>query len=85
MFSERDVLRWQEHRKDVLREAEQDRMARQALAGEGQSGLHRLALAWLGLFVTWECSLRRRYALGVLPGEGTTSLNSTSTQDCCCV
>lgn len=86
MLSEKDMLAWQEHHKDLLREAERDRIAHLALAQKRQMHLHRRALAWLGShFVAWGCNLQRRYAFGALQAERTASFDSASTPDCGCV
>ena len=57
------AMEQQEHFKDLLREAEQDRLAQQALAGrEKRDQIYCSALAWLGCrLVEWGKSLQRRY------------------------
>ncbi len=86
MLSEKDVLTWQEHYRDLFREAERDRIVHQALAQKEQIPLVRRALVWLGShFVAWGCYLQRRYTFSALEGEGIASLDSTSAPDCGCV
>jgi hypothetical protein len=86
MLNEKDVFTWQEHYKDLMREAERDRIAHQALAHKPHIHLHQRALAWLGsYFIAWGCNLQRRYAFGALAGEGTASFDSASAPDCGCV
>ena len=52
-----------ERYKDLLREAEQERLIQQVLAGrEKHDGFYRAALAWLGgRLVEWGESLQQRY------------------------
>ncbi len=67
MLSEKDILLWQEHYKDLLREADQERRARQARAGERPMRTHQRALGWLGSqLVTWGRYLERRYTFGTM-------------------
>ena len=49
--------------KELLREAEHERLVKQALAGrEKRDGFYRAALVWLGCrLVEWGESLRQRY------------------------
>ena len=49
--------------KDLLREAEQERLVQQVLAGrEKRDGFYRAALVWLGChLVEWGKSLQQRY------------------------
>ena len=56
-------LERQERYKDLLREAEQERLIQQVLAGrEKHDGFYRAALAWLGCrLVEWGESLQQRY------------------------
>ncbi len=85
MLSEKDILLWQEHYRDLLREAEQARAVRVALAGKTRVRFHERGLARLGsYFVTWGCYLQRRYAFGVA-GGGAVSLDSGRVgADCGC-
>ncbi len=52
-----------ERYKELLREAEQERLITQILAGsEKRDGFYRVALAWLGRrLVEWGESLQQRY------------------------
>jgi hypothetical protein len=61
----------QERYKDFLREAEQDRLVQQALAGrEKHVQFYRSALAWLGCrLVEWGKSLQRRYGNASLASQ----------------
>jgi len=63
MLNWKDVWAQQERYKDALREAESDRLARQALAGREMD--HRFycqALTWLGgRLVAWGWRLQERY------------------------
>lgn len=53
----------QEHRKDLLREAERERLARQSLAGRERSdSLYGRTLIWLGRrMVAWGKHLQEHY------------------------
>lgn len=86
MLSDRDVLMWQEHYKDLLREAEQERLARQAVAGHKDVRFRERALAWLGgYFVAWGCYLQRRYAFGIVEGGVVASFDPAEiSSDCGC-
>jgi hypothetical protein len=86
MLSEKDILPWQEHYRDLLREAEQERLARQALAGKKHVRFNERALAWLGgYFVAWGCYLQRRYAFGIAEGNVAASFDPAEvTPDCGC-
>lgn len=86
MLTEKDVLLWQEHYKDLLREAERDRIARQALAANKHVRFQERALAWLGgYFVAWGCYLQRRYAFGIVEGNEAASFDPAgATSDCGC-
>jgi hypothetical protein len=51
----------QEHYKDLLRQAENERLIRQARARHRRPELYRRAMAWLGRrLVTWGASLQER-------------------------
>jgi hypothetical protein len=85
MFSQKDLLVWHAHYRDLLREAERDRMIHQALAAKQQTRLHQRALVWLGThFVAWGCILQRRYAFGLLKTESANVFESSSMPDCGC-
>ncbi len=88
MLSEKDVLLWQTHYKDLLREAERERMIRQVLAANKHVRFHERALAWLGgYFVAWGCYLQRRYGFGIVEGNTAVSLDPAGVQvasDCGC-
>jgi len=60
----RDFFVYREHYKDLLREAERNRLVRQALAGrESRDRFHCRALTWLGRrLVAWGCRLQERYS-----------------------
>ena len=59
-----DFLAYQEHYKDLQREAEGYRLVRQALAGrERRDRFHCRALTWLGRrLVAWGWRLQERYS-----------------------
>jgi hypothetical protein len=61
--NERDSLVYREHYKDLLREAEKARLARQARAGqERRDRFYRRPVAWLGgPLVIWGWRLQERY------------------------
>jgi hypothetical protein len=61
-----DALAQQERYKDFLREAEQYRLVRPALAGSDRhAGFHRRVLTWLGgRLVAWGWRLQERYGVG---------------------
>jgi len=63
MFTWSDVLVQQERRKDLLREAEEYRLARLVLAGrERRPRLYYRALTWLGRrLIAWGYRLLERY------------------------
>lgn len=64
MYTTRDYLVEVERRRDQVVQAEQDRLARLAMAGQGQTGqrYHRL-LAGLGVVLeSWGCYLRTRFS-----------------------
>ncbi len=83
MLSEKDILLWQERHRELLREAEQERMVRQALGQDRRARFRERALAWLGsYFVAWGCYLQRRYAFGIVQGGGSRSLDPAA--DCGC-
>lgn len=52
-------------REQDLREAQQERLVRQALEASGhRPGWHNRVLAWLGRqLVAWGCGLQKRYSL----------------------
>jgi hypothetical protein len=87
MLNEKDVYLGQEHYKELLRQAERERMIRQALAANKRVGFRERALAWLGgYFVAWGCYLQRRYALGVVDDTEVASFDPAGiTSDCGCV
>jgi len=60
----RDFFVYREHYKDLLREAERNRLVRQALAGrESRDRFHCRALTWLGRrLVAWGWRLQERYS-----------------------
>lgn len=64
MMTMRDPLEWEEHRRDLLREAEAAHLAAGLPARQGAA--HRLAcrgLAWLGARLSaWGSRLQARYA-----------------------
>jgi hypothetical protein len=63
MLSWTDIVARQERYADLLREAESERLIRQAM-GRGQTNgrFHRQALSRLGHhLVTWGCALQERY------------------------
>jgi hypothetical protein len=63
MISHRDLVMAQEHYWDLRREADKERLIRQARrAKESGNGLHRCALSWLGgQLIVWGHSLQARY------------------------
>jgi hypothetical protein len=69
MVTEQDMMVRREYYKDQMREAEKDRMAREALAGRERG--HRLyckVLAWLGRrLYAWGSSLQKHYGTAVSP------------------
>ncbi len=77
MMIDKDVRVAQEHYKDLLREAERDWIAHQALARRQQAPLQQRALVWLGShFVTWGSYLQERYSSGISEDEAETSFDS---------
>jgi hypothetical protein len=71
MFTWNDVLVQEERRKDLLREAEEYRLARLVLAGrERRPRLYYRALTWLGRrLVAWGYRLQARYGVAAtVPG-----------------
>ncbi len=86
MLNEKDVVLWQEHHKDLLREAERERMIQQVLAQNKRVGFRERALAWLGdHLVAWGCYLQRRYALGVVNNAEVAYFDRAGlTSDCGC-
>ena len=62
-----EVLVLEERNRDMLREAENQRLVRQALAGrQARAGIHCRALSWLGRhLVDWGCFLQQRYGIAV--------------------
>ena len=64
MIGYRDLLISQEHYLELRREAEQERLIRQARAASAQViRLHERALSWLGgQLVTWGQSLQVHYS-----------------------
>ena len=63
MISWSQVMAQQERRKDLLREADRERIIRQALAGrDRRNHFYCQALTWLGdRLVTWGSRLQERY------------------------
>jgi hypothetical protein len=63
MIGYRDLLMSQEHYQELRREADQERLIRQARAASARViRLHGRALSWLGgQLVTWGQSLQVRY------------------------
>ena len=63
MLSWTDIVARQERYADLLREAETERLIRQAMGrGRTHGRFHRRALSWLGHhLVTWGCALQERY------------------------
>ncbi len=61
----------QERYKEILREAERDRLVQQVLAGrERRDRFYRPALAWLGCrLVEWGKSLQQRYGTPSLASQ----------------
>jgi hypothetical protein len=55
------------HHEDLLRQAERDRLARQALVHrQPQRRIHGRVLSWLGRrLVAWGAHLQKRYSAGV--------------------
>lgn len=89
MLNDKDVLMTQEHFKDLLRQAERDRLVHQALAQNRaqnrRTSMRRRAIAWVGShFVAWGCYLQRRYTFRPLEADGAGSLDSTLAADCDC-
>lgn len=58
-----DELLMEQHKKDVARKVERDRLIRQARARhDREDGLHRQALTWLGCrLIAWGRRLQGRY------------------------
>jgi hypothetical protein len=75
MLSWKDYLVAREHYKDLLREAEQERLARQAMAGgESDPHLYCRMLAWLGRrLVNWGLRLQKRYGALDVPSIASNS------------
>ncbi len=70
MLSENDILVWQEHYRDLVREAEQERMARQVLGPRKAMWFHGRAVGRLVRFLSASaCYLQRRDAFGVFDGK----------------
>jgi hypothetical protein len=70
MLSEKDILAWQGHYRDLLYEAEQERIIRQALGRKKPIRFHERALRGLELyFVAWSRYLQRCDAFGVFDGK----------------
>ena len=67
-LSGRDFLVYREHYKDLLREAERNRLIRQVLAGrESCDRFHCRALTWLGCrLVAWGWRLQERYSAAAM-------------------
>ena len=63
MLSWTDIVARQERYADLLREAETERLIRQAMGrGQAHGRFHCRALSWLGHhLVTWGCRLQERY------------------------
>jgi len=63
MVTWQDYLAKQEYYRDLVREAERERLIREALAGRGKANrFHSRALSRLGhLLVVWGRSLQERY------------------------
>ena len=71
MFTWSNVLVHQERRRELLREADEERLARQALAGRGgRRRFYCRALIWLGRrLVAWGYRLQARYGVAAtVPG-----------------
>ena len=61
MFLWSDILARQERAQDLLREAEQERLARQALAGRERPRVANRMLSWLGRrLIEWGVNLQKR-------------------------
>ena len=65
MYTWVDVLVHQERRRDLVREAEQDRLMQRALAGHsGRARFYCQALTWLGgRLAAWGLHLQERYSV----------------------
>ena len=78
MLSWTDIVARQERYADLLREAETERLIRQAMGrGRTHGRFHRRALSWLGHhLVTWGCALQERY------GAAAAAIHAPACQPC---
>lgn len=73
MLDEKDIWMQQERYADLLREAERERIIRQALGRKKPDPFHKRTLRWLELYrVAWRCYLQQRDAFGVFDGKEVT-------------
>ncbi len=85
MLNERDILVWEQHYRDLLRETEQDRVAHQSVAPKEPARLRQRALASLGAYlVALGCNLRRRYAFASWAADGASLSDNQPAADCGC-
>lgn len=72
MLSDKDLLMMQEHNKDLLREAEKERLLRRARKEmPREPNLFSRGLGWLGQqLVHWGCLLEKHYSPRLEPACG---------------
>ena len=77
MLSDKDVWMQRERYRDLLRDAEHDRLLQQVhTQNHGQDRLHSQALNWLGRrLVMWGMSLQERYGSMTAQATESASLN----------
>ncbi len=88
MLSDKDILMQRERYKDLLRDAEHDRLVRQVhTQSHSRDKLHSRTLDWLGRqLVIWGMSLQEHYGSMTAKATGSASLNIHAEEldlECC--